>query len=143
TFADETDSSSVHLKAANMAKQATKVLMPTPSMKPDEVFAPTFRDGERVALVRFPHAGTFEIPQLTVNNRNSDANKLFTDAKGELQAPDVIGIHPKVAERLSGADFDGDTVVVIPNSRGQIESRDALAGLKGFDPQKYKVPSPE
>ena len=31
------------------------------------------RDGERVALIRFPHGGTFEIPQLTVNNRNREA----------------------------------------------------------------------
>lgn len=138
-FADETDSAAVHLKAANMPRQATRVLLPVSSMKRDEVFAPTFKDGERVALVRFPHAGTFEIPELTVNNRNREARNLFGLGKGG-KAPDAVGIHPSVAKRLSGADFDGDTVVVIPNNRGLIKSTRPLDGLKGFDPQTYKVP---
>jgi hypothetical protein len=144
TFADEADSSAVHLKAAAMPRQATKVIMPVTSLKPHEIYAPTFKNGERVALVRYPHAGTFEIPELTVNNRNKEAEALFT-RKGtkQIEAPDVVAIHPKVAERLSGADFDGDHVVVIPNSKGHIRSSLALEGLKGFDPQKYKVPTPD
>jgi DNA-binding CsgD family transcriptional regulator len=140
SFSDDVDSAAVQLKATNMPRQATKVILPVTSMKPDEVYAPTFKNGERVALVRFPHAGTFEIPILTVNNRNKEAEKLFTK-KGtkELQAPDAIGIHPKVAERLSGADFDGDHVVMIPNSRGQVRNRDPLEKLRGFDPRaEYK-----
>jgi DNA-binding CsgD family transcriptional regulator len=142
TFADEADSSAVHMKAANMPRQAFKVLLPVGSMKPHEVFAPTFPNGTKVSLVRFPHAGTFEIPELTVNNRNREAQRLFTkQGTKELHAPDVLGIHPKVAERLSGADFDGDSVVVIPHTpRGKLDSRAPLEGLKGFDPQKYKVP---
>lgn len=143
SYSDDVDSSAVHLKAAAMPKQATKVLLPVGSMKPDEVFAPTFKDGEKIALVRFPHAGTFEIPELTVNNKNPEARRLFSGAGKELRAPDAIGIHPKVAERLSGADFDGDTVVAIPNNRGQITHRPALEGLKDFDPQFYKVPTPD
>jgi hypothetical protein len=139
SFSDETDSAAVHLKAAAMPRQATRVILPVTSMKPHEIFAPTFKDGERVALVRYPHAGTFEIPELTVNNRNREARKLFSDGR-ELAVPDAVGIHPKVAERLSGADFDGDHVVVIPNDRGLISHRPALEGLKDFDPQKYKVP---
>lgn len=142
SFADETDSAAVHLKAAAMPRQATKVLLPVSSVKPHEVFAPTYPDGMRVALVRFPHAGTFEIPDLVVNNKNREARGLFGIGKGG-SAPDAIGIHPKVAERLSGADFDGDAVVVIPNNRRQIKNREPLEGLKGFDPQKYKVPTPE
>jgi DNA-binding CsgD family transcriptional regulator len=139
SFADETDSAAVHLKAANMPRQATKVILPVKSMKPTEVFAPSFRDGERVALVRFPHAGTFEIPELTVNNRNREARALFAIGKGG-KAPDAVGINPKVAELLSGADFDGDSVVVIPNNRRLIKNTEPLEGLKGFDPQKYAVP---
>jgi hypothetical protein len=142
SFADETDSAAVHLKAANMPKQATKVILPVASMKPTEIFAPTFKNGDRVALVRFPHAGTFEIPELTVNNRNPEAKKLFGIGKGGT-APDAVGIHPKVAEHLSGADFDGDHVVVIPNNRGDIKRKHPLDGLKGFDPQVYKVPTPD
>jgi len=139
TFSDETDSAAVHLAAASMDRQATKVLLPSNHVKPHEIFAPTFHDGERVALIRFPHAGTFEIPQLTVNNRSREAKKLFGIGKGG-RAPDAVAIHPKVAERLSGADFDGDHVVVIPNPRGKIESTRPLENLKGFDPQSYKVP---
>lgn len=142
TFSDETDSAAVQLKAAAMPRQVNRVLLPVPSMKPTEIFAPTFKDGERVALVRFPHAGTFEIPELTVNNKNPEAKKLFGIGKGGT-ALDAVGIHPKVAEHLSGADFDGDAVVVIPNNRGQIQKSHPLDGLKGFDPQKYKVPTPD
>jgi hypothetical protein len=134
-FGDSTDSDAVHLKAAALPRQATKVLLPVPSMKPNEIYATSFRDGERVALIRFPHGGTFEIPELTVNNRNREARKLLGP-----NPQDAVGIHHKVAERLSGADFDGDTVLVIPNNRGMIKSTPALEGLKGFDPMVYKIP---
>jgi|tagenome__1003787_1003787.scaffolds.fasta_scaffold20990117_2 hypothetical protein len=137
TFAEETDAAAVHLKAANMPRQATKVLLPSKHVKPNEIFAPTFRDGERVALIRFPHAGTFEIPELTVNNRSREVKKMF---RGRADAPDAVAIHPKVASHLSGADFDGDHVVVIPNDRGEITHRPALEKLKGFDPQASYAP---
>lgn len=133
-FADSADSSAVHLKAAQLPRQATKVILPVNSLKEHEVYAPTFNDGERVVLVRFPHGGKFEIPELQVNNRHPEAKKLLGNA------PDAIGIHSKVAERLSGADFDGDTVLVIPNNHRKIQTEPALEGLKGFDPQKYKIP---
>lgn len=129
-FADGTDSAAVHLAAAAMPRQATKVLLPVNAMKPGEIYAPSFKDGDRVALVRFPHGGTFEIPQLTVNNRVPAAKKLLGTA-----AKDAVGIHHSVAERLSGADFDGDTVLVIPNNQGKIKSTPPLEGLKGFDPK--------
>jgi len=128
-YADSADSSAVNLKAAALPRQATKVILPINTMKETEVYAPTFNDGERVVLVRFPHGGKFEIPELTVNNRHAQAKKLLGNA------PDAIGIHSKVAERLSGADFDGDTVLVIPNNNGKIKTEPALEGLKGFDPQ--------
>ena len=134
-FADATDSAAVHLKAASLPRQATKVLLPINSIKPGEIYAPSMRDGERVALVRHPHGGTFEIPELTVNNRNREARKILGTA-----AKDAVGIHHSVAKRLSGADFDGDTVLVIPNNKRSVKSTPALEGLKGFDPQVYKLP---
>lgn len=134
-FADGADSSSVHLKAAALPRQATKVLLPINSLKDTEVYAPTFRNGEQVALIRYPHGGTFEIPVLTVNNGNRSARTLIGK-----NARDAIGINHKVAQRLSGADFDGDTVVVIPNGNGQIKSTPALKALKDFDVQAYKLP---
>lgn len=133
-FGDQVDYSAVHLEAANMPRQATKVLLPIPSMKEHEVYAPSMRDGETVALVRFPHGGTFEIPQLRVNNRNREARKIMGSA-----AKDAIGINHKVAQRLSGADFDGDTVLVIPH-KGDIRSTRALKELKDFDPMVYRLP---
>jgi len=139
TFSEEADSAAVHLKAANMPRQATKVILPSNHVKPTEIFAPTFDDGERVALLRYPHAGLFEIPILTVNNRSREAKKLLGLGQGGT-GRDAVAIHPKVAERLSGADFDGDHVVVIPNNRGHIANKPALEGLKGFDPQSYAVP---
>jgi hypothetical protein len=135
SFAEDTDSSAVHLKAAAMPKQATKVLLPIPSMKPTEVYAPTFKDGTRVALVRYPHAGRFEIPELTVNNRNREAREIIGTSGTNGKSHDAIGIHPKVASKLSGADFDGDSVVVIPNNRREVKSAPSLDRLKNFDPQ--------
>lgn len=131
SFADDADSSAVHLKAAALPRQGSHVILPVNTMKETEVYAPNFRNGERVVLVRYPHGGIFEIPELTVNNNHPDAKKLIgTNAK------DAIGIHSKVAARLSGADFDGDTVLVIPNNNRSIKTAPALEGLKGFDPQR-------
>jgi len=133
-FADSADSSAVHLKAAHLPRQATKVILPVNSMSPREIYAPTLDNGDRVALVRFPHGGLFEIPELVVNNRHPQAKKLLGNA------PDAVGIHHSVAERLSGADFDGDTVLVIPNNHGKVKSKPPLEGLKGFDPQSAYPP---
>jgi len=127
-FADGVDASAVHLKAAHFPRQKTHVILPVNSMRETEVYAPNYDNGERVVLVRFPHGGIFEIPELTVNNRNPEAKKLLG------QADNAIGINSKVAQRLSGADFDGDTVLVIPNNRGQIKIAPPLEGLKNFDP---------
>lgn len=128
-YADDADSSSVHLKAAALPRQGSHVILPINSMRETEIYAPNFRNGERVVLVRYPHGGIFEIPELVVNNRHPKAKKALGNAK------DAVGINSKVAERLSGADFDGDTVLVIPNSSGKVKTAPALAGLKGFDPQ--------
>lgn len=128
-FADGCDSAAVHLKAAGLPRQASKVILPFPDMKETDIYAPSFRNGERVCLIRYPHGGTFEIPELTVNNKHKSANSLIKNAK------DAVGIHPKVAERLSGADFDGDTVLVIPMNNVNIKTSDPLKGLKDFDPK--------
>jgi DNA-binding CsgD family transcriptional regulator len=129
SYADDADSSAVHLKAAALPRQGSHVILPVNSMKETEIYAPNYRDGERVALIRYPHGGVFEIPELTVNNKHPEAKRLLGRAK------DAVGINHKVAERLSGADFDGDTVLVIPNDAGKVKTAPALAGLKGFDPQ--------
>lgn len=130
-FANECDSAAQHLKAAALPRQTTQVILPVTALRDNEIYAPNYNDGEKVALVRYPHAGTFEIPILTVNNKNKSA----IDILGP-NIRDAVGINPKVAERLSGADFDGDQVVVIPtNSRVKINSTPALEDLKGFDPK--------
>jgi DNA-binding CsgD family transcriptional regulator len=134
-FADGTDSSAVHLSAAALPKQAYHVILPVSSMKPTEVYAPNYKNGEKVVLIRSPHGGTFEIPELTVNNRNPEAKKLLGTA-----TKDAIGIHHTVAERLSGADFDGDTVIVIPNNHQKVTHTPPLEGLKGFDPRGSHPP---
>jgi hypothetical protein len=129
SFADDADSSAVHLKAASLPRQGTHVILPISTMKENEIYAPNYRNGEKVVLVRYPHGGTFEIPELTVNNRHPDAKRILGNAK------DAVGIHHKVAQRLSGADFDGDTVLVIPNNDRKVQNSPPLKGLKGFDPQ--------
>lgn len=134
SFADDCDSAAVHLQAAALPRQKYQVILPITTMKDNEVYAPNYKNGETVALVRYPHGGTFEIPICTVNNKQAEARRVLgTTPK------DAIGINSKVAERLSGADFDGDTVMVIPcNSKGskiKITSTQPLKGLEGFDPK--------
>lgn len=134
SFADDCDAAAVHLQAAALPRQKYQVILPLTSIKDNEVYAPNYKNGETVALVRYPHGGTFEIPVLTVNNKQAEGRRVL----GNTPA-DAIGINKKVADRLSGADFDGDTVMVIPcnssNSRVKITSTPQLKGLEGFDPK--------
>lgn len=129
-FAGEMDSASVHMKGAALPRQRYQVILPIPSLKDNEVYAPNFNDGEEVALIRFPHQGTFEIPILRVNNRNPEGIKMLGK-----NPPDAVGINGAVASRLSGADYDGDTVMVLPTNNGQfrIQSRPQLEKLIGFN----------
>ena len=130
SFADDCDAAAVHLKAAALPRQRYQVLLPIKSLKDTEVYAPNYKNGEKVALIRYPHGGTFEIPILTVNNKNQEAGRIIGTTS------DAVGITSKVAERLSGADFDGDTVLVIPsNDKVKITSTPPLKGLEGFDPK--------
>lgn len=134
SFADDCDAAAVHLQAAALPRQKYQVILPLTSIKDNEVYAPNYKDGETVALIRYPHGGTFEIPILTVNNKQAEGKRVL----GNTPA-DAIGINSKVAGRLSGADFDGDTVMVIPcnssKSKVRITSTAALKGLEGFDPK--------
>lgn len=131
-FAGKCDTAAAHLDAAALPRQETKLLLPVENIKPNEVYAPTFKQGETVVLIRHPHGGKFEIPELKVNNRNPEAKKNFGGAI------DAIGIHPSVAQKLSGADFDGDTVIVIPNNSRKVKTSPSLKGLADFDPKIYK-----
>ena len=132
SFSDDCDSAAVHLQAASLPRQKYQVILPIRSMKDNEIYAPNYKNGEKVALVRYPHGGLFEIPILTVNNKQKDAINMM--GKNAL---DAVGINSKVAERLSGADFDGDTVMVIPthNGKTKISSKPPLKELEGFDPK--------
>lgn len=134
-FSDGCDGAAVKLKAASLPKQGYYVLMPLTDLKENEIYAPNFKDGEQVALVRFPHAGTYEIPLLTVNNKRSKTANTYLK-----NAPDAVGISMKAAEKLSGADFDGDTAIIIPNREGRIQSRETPAALKGYEPKDWKFP---
>ena len=138
-FADECDSAAVHLQAAALPGQKYHVIIPNNTLKETEVYAPGYDDGTKLALVRYPHGGTFEIPICTVNNKNAVGKKqIGTDPI------DAICINAKVAERLSGADFDGDTVMCIPThdraGKVKIASTPALKGLEGFDPKTQYGP---
>ena len=130
SFASECDSDAVHLRAAALPRQQTHVILPLTSLKDHEVYAPNYNTGEEVALIRYPHGGIFEIPRLIVNNNNKEGKKLLGNPKN------AIGINSNVAERLSGADFDGDTVVVIPTKGQKIKTSAPLRGLQNFDPKE-------
>lgn len=133
-FANNCDAAAVHLKAAALPGQKYHVIIPVNTLKDNEVYAPNYENGTKVALIRYPHGGTFEIPILTVNNKHAAAKKLIgTDSI------DAVGINKSNADRLSGADFDGDTVMVIPThdkgGKVKIANQQPLKGLEGFDPK--------
>lgn len=133
-FAEKCDTAAEHLKAAALPGQSNSVILPVNSLKPTEVYAPNYPNGTEVVLVRHPHGGTFELPMLRVNNRNQEAKKMIGVSN------DAIGIHHSVAQQLSGADFDGDTVVVIPNNSHRVKTAPPFKDLQEFDPKIYKFP---
>ena len=142
SFAEDCDSAAIHLQAAALPRQKYQVILPLTSVSDGEVYAPQYKNGETVALIRYPHGGTFEIPILKVNNKNPEGKQVIgTSAK------DAVGINKNVADRLSGADFDGDTVMVIPcnNSRSSVKiiSTPPLKQLEGFDPKMEYGGKPE
>jgi len=135
-FANSCDADAVHLKAVRLPGQTQKVLLPIPENDPKKAYCPSLPDGTEVALIRYPHGGVFEIPKLVVDNNNPKAKKIFGNAQ------DAIGIHPSVAGILSGADFDGDTVMVLPVTKPdgspiiKIKTKSPLDGLKNFEPKE-------
>ena len=126
-FAGRCESDAVHMAAAALPRQSTRVILPFTNIHDNEIYAPGYRDGEQVALVRFPHASITEIPVLTVNNQNKEARKILGDAI------DAVGINSKSAGRLSGADFDGDTVLVLPTKGVTIKTKPQFESLKNID----------
>lgn len=133
-FGDSCDSDAVELRGHSLPGQRTQLLLPCPSLKVGECYAPNFRNGERLALIRFPHSGQMEIPVVTVNNKNKEGK-----ANIGATALDAIGVRPETAKQLSGADFDGDTVVCIPIDRGaskQIQYKPFEKDLAEFEPAK-------
>lgn len=137
TFANDCDAAAVHLHAASLPRQKYQVILPLTTIKDNEVYAPQFEDGETVALVRFPHEGTYQIPILKVNNKNKEGQRVITPS-----GADAVGISQTTANKLSGADFDGDTVMVVPcnsdRSDIHIVSKPAMRELEEFDNKAYK-----
>lgn len=138
-FARRVDADAVDLSAAALPRQRNKFILPLTNTKDTEIYAPGYKDGEQIALIRYPHGGIFEIPVLTVNNKNKEAQKIMGDAI------DAVGINSTVAARLSGADFDGDTVLCIPVDHVNIKATGnkrpaAYKSLEDFDPGIYHVP---
>lgn len=141
-FASSCDGAAADLKAASLPGQKYHVIVPVNSLKDTEVYAPQYKPGSKLALIRYPHGGIFEIPILTVTDKNAIARKIIgTDSN------DAICINSKVAAQLSGADFDGDTVMCIPThdrrGRVKIASKKGLEGLKDFDPKVEYGPDPD
>ncbi len=136
-FASQCDANAADLSVKGFKNQSFQVLLPVPGLKDNEIYAPNFNDGDTLALIRYPHGGTFEIPVLKVNNKSKAAKEIMQNAS------DAVGINHKVAEQLSGADFDGDTALTIPiaSNRLSIKSRSYFDELKTFDPKEiYKLP---
>jgi len=134
SFADDCDSKAVHLKAAALPRQTSNVLIPITSLKDNECYSPSYRPGEQLVLIRYPHAGTFEIPIVTNNLKNKEAISVLGNGT------DAIGTTPHTAQKLSGADFDGDTVIAIPYNPKTIRASATVKDLQEFNPKKAYPP---
>lgn len=142
SFAEDCDAASAHLKGASMPRQRTQVILPAPWLKENEIVAYNFHDGEKLVGIRFPYAGTFEGAEFTVNNRDARAKEILTikDSNGDVRkAIDAVMIHPKMAAKMSGADFDGDTIILLPNNDKRVVTRPILEGLRDFDTDIYQL----
>lgn len=137
-FADGLTTKRHNLKLTGFDRMKGQVILPLSGIKANEIYAPNFKNGEKVVLVRYPHGGIFELPELTVNNKLEKGPAKFM--KG---AKDAVGIDSSVASKLSGADFDGDTVMVIPNNKNGIKTSRSLKELKNFDTNKYYSSDPK
>lgn len=127
-FADSCDSDAVDLKAAPVHDQTTNVILPISSLKDDEIYAPYYENGQELYLFRFPHAGKFEIAKCRVNNDNPEGKEVLGTTPWK-----AVGINANVAARLSGADFDGDTTLIIPASSANIQTQKPLEDLVNFN----------
>lgn len=140
-FAGKCDRAAVDLKASSLPGQKYHVILPLTTIKDNEIYAPNYKDGEYVALIRFPHEGPFEIPVLRVNNSNREGKDILGP-----NSIDAVGISKKSADILSGADFDGDTVTIIPLSdKVRIRhdrSREISKALDGFEPKEEYAARP-
>lgn len=130
-FAGKCERDATRMAAAPLPGQSTNVILPVPSLKETEIYAPQYKDGTTLALVRFPHGGIFEIPVVTVNNKNEEAK-----SRMGTSPTDAVGINAKTAEQLSGADFDGDTVLCIPCDNLNLRTKSYFEELKTFDPKE-------
>ena len=141
-YAGGCDSLAVHLSAAALPRQSYHVILPNNTLKENEIYAPNFENGEKVCLIRFPHAGPFEIPYLTVNNKNKSCKEMLGN-----NPQDAVCINYKAAQQLSGADFDGDTAIVVPVDGDKndihIKTEPYLEGLIGFDDKAQYPPVPK
>lgn len=142
SFAEDCDAAAVHLKGASMPRQKTRVILPAPWLKPNEIVAYDYEDGETLVGIRHPYAGPFEAGEFVVNNRDKRAKDILTRPDGTL-AMDAVMIHPKMAAKMSGADFDGDTIIVIPNNDKRISVRPVLEGLRDFSTDMYQLKESE
>lgn len=143
SFSDDADAAAWHLKAAAFPRQATYAILPVTSLKNNEVYAPQYKEGEEVILVRFPHQGTFEIPRLTVVHDNKEGKEVLGTSPAH-----AIGINSHVANQMSGADYDGDTVLVIPTEGLNLKAGDSIDksspyyALREFNPKEVYAKDP-
>lgn len=147
-FADGCDKSAEELKGAPLPGQKTHVMLASTTLKDNECYCANYDTGTTVALIRFPHTGPFEIPIVKVNNKNKEVKEMV--GKSPL---DAVVVNKNVADVLSGADFDGDNVIVIPMSRKNsdgtfdktvsIKAAEQLDALKNFNVDEYGPDSPK
>ena len=73
SYADGCDSDAVHLKAVCFTSSTVSSYPTIRTLKNNECYSTNYKEGEEVALIRYPHGGTFEIPLVRVTNKNKES----------------------------------------------------------------------
>ena len=137
-FASECDTAAIELRGAPFLGQQQFAILPVPSLEPNEIYAPMYEEGSKVVSIRYPHQGLIEVVEYTVTHKNKEAKSFMLNAK------DAVGIHPNAAKQMSGADYDGDSVVIIPTVSADgkvindIRKDKAIQELMDFDPNSFE-----
>lgn len=85
-----------------------KALYFTSDLRANEIYAPSFKTGEKVVIVHYPLIRASEMVILKVNNNNKTVETKFG------QDSNIVATNPSIADQIPGIDITGDAIFIRP-----------------------------